>query len=193
MGPTGPESRAASAVAVVCHPHPLFGGTLQNKVVHTVARAMQEFGTATVRFNFRGVGGSAGIHDDGRGETDDACAVIAYAQARWPGRELWLGGFSFGAYVALRTQGSTAPRCLITVAPPVGRWDFSGIQPPECDWLVVQGDRDELVDLAAVQAWAATLARPPTLTVMAGADHFFHGRLADLRDTIRGFLANRIV
>ncbi|HYM26941.1 MAG TPA: alpha/beta fold hydrolase, partial [Steroidobacteraceae bacterium] len=90
------------AVAVVCHPHPLFGGTLENKVVWTVARAFEQLGAAAIRFNFRGVGRSAGAYDDGRGETEDLGAVLAYARGRWPQAPLWLGGFSFGAVVALR-------------------------------------------------------------------------------------------
>ena len=105
--------------AVVCHPHPLHGGTMQNKVVHTLARALQEAGIATLRFNFRGVGASAGSYDEGRGEIEDALAVIAYGRARWPGAALTLAGFSFGAQVALLAAPSSAPARLITVAPPV--------------------------------------------------------------------------
>lgn len=177
-----------AVVGIVCHPHPLFGGTLTNKVVHTVARAFRARGAPTLRFNFRGVGGSAGQYDEGRGETEDLLAVAAWAGRRWPGAALWLGGFSFGSWVALRALDRLAPQRLVTVAPPVGRWDFGALATPRCPWLIVQGDRDELVDPAAVAAWAAASASHPQLTVLAGADHFFHARLHDLGDAVSAFL-----
>lgn len=184
-GAPGPDS---AVVGIVCHPHPLFGGTLTNKVVHTVARAFRARGAATLRFNFRGVGASAGQYDEGRGETEDLLAVAAWAGRRWPDAALWLGGFSFGSWVALRAVDRLAPQRLVTVAPPVGRWDFGALPTPRCPWLVVQGDRDELVDAAAVAAWAAASGASPQLTVLAGADHFFHGRLHDLTDVVGAFL-----
>jgi alpha/beta superfamily hydrolase len=184
-GAAGPDP---AAVGIVCHPHPLFGGTLTNKVVHTVARAFRARGAATLRFNFRGVGASAGQYDEGRGETDDLLAVAAWAGRRWPAAALWLGGFSFGSWVALRAVDRLVPRRLVTVAPPVGRWDFGALPTPRCPWLVVQGDRDELVDASAVAAWAAASGASPQLTVLAGADHFFHGRLHDLTDAVGAFL-----
>ena len=184
-----PAARDASACAVVCHPHPLGGGTMTNKVVHTLARCFQERGVPTLRFNFRGVGASAGRFDNGTGETDDALAAVAYTRARWPDRTLWLGGFSFGSYVALRAAASCLPSLLVTVAPPVGRWDFSGIAAPPCRWLIVQGDRDELVDASAVQAWASALQPAPTIAMLSGVEHFFHGRLHDLKAVVHDFLA----
>jgi alpha/beta superfamily hydrolase len=177
-----------TAFGVVCHPHPLFGGSLTNKVVHTLARVWQELGVPTLRFNFRGVGGSAGSFDEGRGETTDALQVIEWGRQRWPGATAWIAGFSFGSFVALRAAQSAAPGLLITVAPPVGRWDFSGLVAPSAPWLIVQGDRDELVDVEAVQSFVRSFEpRPPQLTVMAGAEHFFHGRLHELRDIVRQF------
>jgi alpha/beta superfamily hydrolase len=185
-----PEAAAAvPAFGVVCHPHPLFGGAMTNKVVHTVALAMRAAGLPTLRFNFRGVGSSAGIHDAGRGEVDDLAAVVAEGRRRWPGAALWLGGFSFGAYVALQATARLAPALLVTVAPPLGRWDFSQLVPPACPWLILQGDRDELVDAVAVGSWAAALPQPPQLVLLAGADHFFHGRLHELRAAIEAFAA----
>ena len=106
---------------IVCHPHPLHGGTMDNKVVHTVARAMQELGAPTLRFNFRGTGASAGAFDDGRGEVDDLLAVASFARLRWPQAELWLAGFSFGAWIALQAENQLSPAKLVAVAPPV-RW-----------------------------------------------------------------------
>jgi alpha/beta superfamily hydrolase len=162
----------------------LFGGTMDNKVVTTLARALQEVGIATLRFNFRGVGASAGTFDDGKGETADAAAVAAHGAQRWPGRELVLAGFSFGAYVALRLSQQRATSRLITVAPPVDRFDFSTLAPPGCPWLVVQGDADEVVNPQSVIAWVKDLTPQPRLTVLAGVGHFFHGHLPSLREAV---------
>jgi len=197
-GPAGPlEARievpapgaAPAAVGVVCHPHPLYGGTMQNKVVHTLARAMQELGVPTVRFNFRGVGGSAGAYDGGAGELDDALAVCAWARRRWSCDMLWLAGFSFGAAVALQAAQSVAPGALVTVAPPVGRIIVTPVPRPACAWLVVHGDHDELVDAAEVRRWVGGYAPPPQLVVLERAEHFFHGRLGELRAAVLGFLS----
>jgi alpha/beta superfamily hydrolase len=172
------------AFGVVCHPHPLGGGTLDNKVVHTVARVMQELGLPTLRFNFRGVGASAGKFDDGVGETDDALAVIDWGRERWPQAALWLAGFSFGAYVALRASERRHARRLITIAPPVQRFQFAALHAPDCPWLIVQGDEDEIVACEAVVSWAKSLSPLPQVAILRGASHFFHGRLQDLKDTI---------
>ena len=197
-GPAGPlEARieepapgeAPAVVGVVCHPHPLYGGTMQNKVVHTLARAMQELGAPTVRFNFRGVGGSAGTYDGGAGELEDALAACAWARRRWRCDALWLAGFSFGSAVALQAAGSVRPRALVTVAPPVGRIIVAPVARPSCPWLVVQGDRDELVDVTQVREWVAGYAPPPRLVVLPGAEHFFHGRLGELRAAAIDFLS----
>jgi len=179
------------AVAVCCHPHPLFGGSLTNKVVHTLARRCSAAGAVAVRFNFRGVGASSGTHDEGRGELEDLRRVVQWAQQEWPNLPLWLGGFSFGAWMALQAQVELAPALLITIAPPVGRWDFSAVSAPQGAWLCVQGDRDELVDAAAVAAWATTLTPHVELLRLPEADHFFHGRLHELADAIAQFLARQ--
>jgi alpha/beta superfamily hydrolase len=174
--------------ALVCHPHPLFGGTMDNKVVTTAARALQATGMPTIRFNFRGVGASAGVFDQGIGEIDDAEAVAGWGERRWPGRSLVVAGFSFGAYVALRlaqrrSAQAQAPRHLITIAPAIQRFD--GMEAvPRCPWLVVQGDADEVVDPAAVIEWVNSLDPKPRLVVFPGVGHFFHGRLHDLRDAV---------
>jgi alpha/beta superfamily hydrolase len=180
-----PQLAAGAGFGVVCHPHPLHGGTMQNKVVHTLARALQEQGLPTLRFNYRGVGQSEGTYDEGRGECDDALAVIAWGRARWPHAPLVLAGFSFGAIVALRAAPQAHPIRLIMVAPPVSRVPFADITPPSCPWLIVQGDADELVDYREVQAWAARFTPSPSLRLLAGVDHFFHGRLHELRDAVR--------
>jgi alpha/beta superfamily hydrolase len=180
---------APRAVAVCCHPHPLYGGALTNKVIHTVARAFAAQGAAAVRFNFRGVGASQGEHDGGAGETDDLVTVAGWARARWPGLPLWLGGFSFGAYVALRGAPRLAPSLLVTVAPPAGRWDFSDIAAPRCPWLVVQGSDDELVQAAGVVGWARALQPAARIVMLEGASHFFHGRLRELQDAVEASAA----
>jgi alpha/beta superfamily hydrolase len=179
------------AVGVVCHPHPLHGGTMQNKVVHTLARAMQQTGAPTVRFNFRGVGASEGVYADGVGEVEDALAVIAWARARWNCGTLWLAGFSFGAAVSLQACAAAAPAALVTVAPPVGRLLLDPIARPGCPWLVVQGDCDELVDFATVKAWVNAYDPPPEFAPMHGAEHFFHGRLGELRTVVIDFLKEK--
>jgi uncharacterized protein len=185
-----PGSRP-SVVGVVCHPHPLYGGTMQNKVVHTLGRAMQELGAPTVRFNFRGVGASAGAYDAGRGEIDDAVAVVDWARARWNCEALWLAGFSFGSAVALQAAALVRPLALVTVAPPVGRLLATTTAHPRCRWLVIQGDQDELVDFATVQAWALGFEDPPEFAAMRGAEHFFHGRLGELRGVTMRFLSGK--
>ena len=176
------------AFGVICHPHPLYGGALDNKVVWTLARAFQQLGTPTIRFNFRGVGASEGTHDDGRGEVGDALAVIAHGRERWPHAALWLAGFSFGGVVALRAATSAQPACLVTVAPGITKSDVSDVPRPDCPWLIVQGDADDVVPQQVVSAWALTLSPAPELLVMPGAGHYFHGRINELRDAIVDFM-----
>jgi len=173
------------AVAVIAHPHPPDGGTMHNKVVGTIARALADLGIASVRFNFRGVGGSAGSYDRGRGETLDFLAVAQWAQIQRPGDALWLCGFSFGAWVALAAARQLPVQQMICIAPPVGFRDFTGVPAPPCPWLVVQGEADDVVVPQAVYDWAAAARPAPTLVRMADAGHFFHGRLVDLRGALR--------
>jgi uncharacterized protein len=183
----GPAPRACG---VVCHPHPLYGGTLDNKVVWAVARAFLQLGAPTIRFNFRGVVTSPGSYDDGRGETEDALAVIAFARQRFPQAALWLAGFSFGGVIALRAAAVTRPARLVTVAPGINVIDVRDVPPVTCPWLIVQGDADDVVPPAAVLGWARTLSPAPTLRLLAGAGHFFHGRINELRDVVVDFMAH---
>ena len=186
----GQGLQAVSAFAVVCHPHPLYGGTLDNKVVYTVARALEKLGAPAIRFNFRGVGASAGSYDAGRGETADALAAVAYGRRRWPNAALWLAGFSFGGAVAVRAAGEAGPQRLIAVAPGITTITVTDAAPPACPWLIVHGDADEVVPLEAVRAWADTLSPAPQMRVLPGASHFFHGRLNELRDVVLEFMAS---
>ncbi len=182
-----PQGAAGDRFAVLCHPHPQHGGTMTNKVVHTVARAFNELGVPTLRFNFRGVGASAGVYDNGEGETQDALAVIAFGRQRWAGASVWLAGFSFGGVVAVRAAQRVEPGLLVTVAPAVTRLDVTGLKVPQCPWLVVQGDADDVVEPQAVLDWAQKLTPRPTVSVVPGAGHFFHGQLPELREVVVGF------
>ncbi len=170
---------------VLCHPLSTEGGSLNNKVVHMAARALRELGANTVRFNFRGVGGSAGNFDHGNGEQQDLLAVVEWVRRQRPGDDLWLAGFSFGAYVSLRASEAVQPEALISIAPPAGRWDFDRIVTPTCPWLLIQGETDEIVDPQAVYAWVDTLKRKPDLVRMPDTSHFFHRKLIDLRGALQ--------
>lgn len=172
---------APQGLALVCHPHPLHGGTLDNKVVQTLARAFVQLGWRAVRFNFRGVGASQGTWDEGRGEVDDALAVLQGFRA--PGQPLVLAGFSFGAYVAsqvaTRLAGEAAPERIILVGPAVQNF---AVAPVPQDSLVIHGEADEIVSLSSVLDWA----RPHAIavTVVPGAGHFFHGQLPLLKSLV---------
>jgi alpha/beta superfamily hydrolase len=176
-----PEVGAVGEVAVVCHPHPLHGGTMTNKVAHMLAKSFNSAGIPAIRFNFRGVGKSAGTYAEGIGETDDALAIIEWARSRWVGASISLAGFSFGGAVAIRAAAATEPARLVTVAP-VDRL-------PRCPWLVIQGDQDEVVDPSAVQAWIEHLPDPPELALIPGVGHYFHGTLNQLKQTVLDWLA----
>ncbi|MEN1727768.1 MAG: alpha/beta fold hydrolase [Pseudomonadota bacterium] len=176
---------AVPASVVLCHPHPLHGGTMRNKVVTIMERSFRELGLATVRFNYRGVGESEGSFDDGNGETDDLLTVVKWLRTVQPDTDLWFGGFSFGAYITLRAAQDLPVRQLLSIAPPVERYGFEDLHPPNCPWLVVQGDEDEVVSAEAVERWADQLDQPPDLVMMEGAGHFFHRRLMDLRGLIK--------
>jgi alpha/beta superfamily hydrolase len=192
--PAGLAAEQVTRFAVVCHPHPQHGGTMDNKVVTTLARSFHDLGLPTLRFNYRGVGASAGSFAEGIGETDDALAVLAHGRARFPSAQPWLAGFSFGGRVALRvaTHATAADVArLITVAPAfTGYYETPADVPvPACPWLVVQGDADEVIDAAAVIAWVQALQPAPQLAVLAGVGHFFHGQLDALQQQVLDWVA----
>jgi alpha/beta superfamily hydrolase len=176
------------SIAVVCHPHPQYGGAMTNKVVYSLAKAFNEAGATAVRFNYRGVGASTGTYDDGNGETADALAVLEWAAQRWPGAKLCLGGFSFGGAVAIRAAAARDVARLVTVAPAIRRIPVDDSSLPQCPWLIVQGDQDELVDPNDIQRWAEGLTESPRLVMLNGVEHFFHGRLNDLRQVVTRWL-----
>ena len=181
------------ALLVICHPHPLYGGTLDNKVVQTVARAGLQLGCRALRFNFRGVGASDGSWDEGRGEVDDALAVIAALHGGDAALPLWLAGFSFGGYVAAsaacRLHGDAAPARLALVGPSTQKQQVPTLPDALRDrTLVIHGEADDVVPLAATLDWARPQSLP--VTVMPGVGHFFHGQLGVLRSLlVRGLAA----
>ncbi len=174
-----PEAQTNLA-AIICHPHPLFGGTLHNKVVTTLAKAYKDLGFKyVVRFNFRGVGQSVGDYAEGKGEQEDLLTVVNWIKQYTA--DIWLAGFSFGSYVAAATAARVNCRHLTCIAPPVVNFDFTQLAPFSCPWLVVQGEQDEVVEASQVFQWLETLAHRPTVIRMPQASHFFHGQLLELR------------
>ena len=176
------------AVAIICHPHPLHGGSMNNKVVYTIGKAFNNIGVPSIRFNFRGVGKSAGVFANTIGETDDTLAVIAFARQIYPDHQIWLSGFSFGAYVSLRVTQSYNVDQLITVAPAVNLYDLHDYRPTDCPWLLIQGADDEIVPVEAVENWISTLEPRPKLQLLENTGHFFHGKLLELREQIEDHL-----
>jgi alpha/beta superfamily hydrolase len=166
-------------IALIAHPHPLMGGSKDNKVVTTLARTFHALGCATLRPNFRGAGASAGVHDEGRGETDDLVAVAEYAKARFGDLPLTCAGFSFGSFVQTRVVERVETFQLVLVAPAVSRFKTGAVP---AGTLVIHGEVDDVVPLAAVLDWA----RPQNLPVVVvpGGEHFFHGRLQVLQQII---------
>jgi alpha/beta superfamily hydrolase len=165
---------------------------MHNKVVTILERSMRELGLRTVRFNFRGVGESEGEHDDGYGEIDDLFAVAEWVRRTRPDDSLWLGGFSFGSFITLRAALNLDIGQLITIAPPTDRYAFDCLNHPDCPWLVIQGDLDEVVSIDNVRAWVDCIKPSPDLIVMEEADHFFHRRLMDLRGLLKNGVRDQL-
>jgi len=179
---------APVASAVICHPHPVHGGTMHNKVVHTLARAFIGQGFSVLRFNFRGTGQSEGKYDEGRGELLDALAAVRWMRERAPDLPVWLAGFSFGAAIAIRASLETEPEGLISVAPAVSPFADKTDSQPDCPWLIMHGDQDEVVDIDETVEWVNKLEPGPELTVFPDTKHFFHGKLVLLRQAIENFV-----
>jgi uncharacterized protein len=178
------EGVAAAGTAVIAHPHPLFGGTMDNKVVQTLARAFVQCGWVAIRFNFRGVGASEGVHDAGKGEAEDMLAVVAEYAAGGP---LALAGFSFGAFVTTHALAALAPsrsvERLVLVGTATSRFEVAPVPTALHDrTLVIHGERDDTVELASVLDWARPQSLP--VTVVPGVEHFFHGQLPLLKSLV---------
>lgn len=180
-----PAHTTARGIALVAHPHPLMGGTMDNKVAVTLARTFHHLGYAAIRFNFRGAGRSAGVFDEGIGETDDAQAALDHALQVYGGEHLVLAGFSFGTYVQSRLwqriRDARHVERLVFAGPAVNRFDLAAV--PE-DTIVVHGEEDDVVPLADVLAWARPQQLP--VVVFPGGGHFFHGRLTQLQRVVAG-------
>ncbi len=188
--------------AVVCHPHPLHGGAMDNKVVVTLVRAYRELGVPVARLNFRGVSASEGVHDHGVGEIDDLRAVVDWMTAQFGADKVLLAGFSFGTGVVsnlsqgVLSQGvgavAVAVAHAVFVAPPVGRYNFAPVSGYPCPVCVVMGDQDELVDAQEVYRWAAGLRPLATVIRLPEATHFFHGQLVRLREELVAVLTDQL-
>jgi alpha/beta superfamily hydrolase len=171
-------------IALVAHPHPLYGGTMENKVAQTLARTFVTLGYATARFNFRGVGESEGVHDDGRGEVDDMDVMYKHMTEQYPGLPVALSGFSFGTFVQAQFQqrliaeGRPAER-LVLVGTAAGKWPMP---PVPADTILIHGELDDTITLQEVFDWARPLDIP--VTVIPGADHFFHRKLGHIKNLV---------
>ena len=179
---------------VVCHPHPLFQGTMYNKVVTTVSRAFRELGVEAVRFNFRGVGYSEGDYGEGVGEVEDLLAVVRWLRQEKPNQKIILAGFSFGGSVAFKGASQIeGVESLLTVAPAVTRFPMDKHPEPTMPWYVIHADDDEVVEPKAVFEWLTTEVKCQyTLTKMTGCGHFFHGKLPELRQAIEYYFQPRL-
>jgi hypothetical protein len=187
-----PAADGGALAAVVCHPHPLFGGTMHNKVVFQVARTLHQLRVPVLRFNFRGAGLSEGRHDEGRGERDDIRAAIDFLAAEYPQRPLLLAGFSFGAAVGLRVGCADARISEVAgLGLPVSKSDLSYLHACPKSKLFVQGEFDEFGPRDRIEALYATIHDPKQLVVVDGADHFFAGKLDRVDAALRGWLSHR--
>jgi uncharacterized protein len=195
-GPAGPlevliDLPAGDPRVAVVFAHPLSteGGTMHTKVVFQAAKALTRIGCAVLRFNFRGVGRSAGAWDEGRGEKDDYKAALDYFANRYPGAELWAAGFSFGSYIALTSGAEDERVCaLIGIAPPVDRYDYGVVKRSTKPKFLVHGERDELIALRAVREFYAQLQEPKELVVIDRANHLFDGQASEVGDALADLL-----
>jgi len=180
------DDRRHALAAVVCHPHPLYGGTMHNKVVHRVASVLHELGAAVLRFNFRGAGESEGAHDRGAGEVEDARAALSFLAERYPSAHLWVAGFSFGSWIAARLAASE-PKVerLVLIAPPIKTSSFEVLRTWAKPKLVVQGTMDDVCAPSLLEGEFPTWADPKELKWVADASHFFDRQLGGLAEALR--------
>ena len=197
-GPVGPlevlfdqPAGASRAAVVFAHPLPTQGGTMHTKVVFQSAKSLAAIGCVVLRFNFRGVGRSAGVWDSGKGELDDYRAAVDYMAAAHPGLEIWAAGFSFGSYIAL-TAGAADPRvcALIAVAPPVDRYDFEDVLQSDKSKFVVHGERDELIPIRKVREFYGRMQEPKEFVEIDMANHLFDGQADEVGDALRDLLVD---
>ncbi len=181
-----PEGAGPTRAAVVCHPHPLYGGTMHNKVVHRVARGLRTAGAVVLRFNFRGVGQSQGEHAHGEGELEDARTALAWLRGRYPDLPVVLAGFSFGARVVCRLGCATQPQRLIAVGFPTKGMDTAFLRSCTVDKVFIQSTHDEHGPKPELEQLFAKFAEPKQLTWIEAADHFFRNGLEELEKTVSG-------
>ncbi|HXG87196.1 MAG TPA: alpha/beta fold hydrolase [Vicinamibacterales bacterium] len=195
-GPAGPleivldlPDGVAKAAAVFAHPHPLHGGTMHTKAVYQSAKALARAGAAVLRFNFRGVGRSFGVHDGGPGEMADFAAALDYLSGRFPGLPLWAAGFSFGSYIAMNAGAADARvQALIGVGTAIDRYDYTAVKSSDKHKFVVHGEFDELISVKDVKKFYAQLAEPKDLVVIDAADHLFTGKTLELSAAVEDLL-----
>jgi uncharacterized protein len=197
-GPLGPlealldaPSRDPHAACVFAHPHPLHGGTMHTKAVYQAAKALARSGVVVLRFNFRGVGRSAGRHDGGPGEMDDYRAGLDFMAARHPGLPLWAAGFSFGSWIAwnIAIDDGRIP-LMLGIGLPVNRFDFSPVAPTTKAKLLIHGDRDELIPLRDIRRFYADLQEPKELVVIEDANHLFDGKTSEVGEAVEDLVAD---
>jgi alpha/beta superfamily hydrolase len=183
--PEQPITRAA----IISHPHPLFGGTMHNKVVYRIAKAFYDAGFATLRFNFRGTGKSEGAHDNGRGEQEDLRAALNFIEQKYPAAQLWLAGFSFGAMVTLRAGcADRRARALVLAGLPVSKYPFAEVATCPKAKLFVQGALDEFGSVSDLEKLLSSVESENQLRVIESADHFFEGKLDELYNAVSEFI-----
>lgn len=185
------QSAQPAGVALILHPHPLYGGTLDNKVVTTLARCCTQAGLVTLRVNFRGVGQSEGHFDNGEGETEDALAALEWLRAETGAVQHVLLGFSFGGWVAVKAAAARQPAQLVTVAPALREFGSDPVSAPGCPWLLIHSEDDDVVDCEDTLARARAMEPAVDVRVLNGAGHFYHGRLGDLRELVEPLLKTR--
>lgn len=198
QGPAGPLEALLDmpegeprAVAVFGHPHPLHGGTMHTKALYQAAKAMPRIGVAALRFNFRGVGRSAGVFDAGLGEKDDFRAALAFVSERFPNLPIWAAGMSFGSWVGM-TTGAEDPRVslLLGIAPPVDRYDFDSLAGCTLPKFIIHGESDELISIKAIRKFYAQLPEPKELVTIEDADHLFDGKTSLVGEAVEDLLAD---
>lgn len=186
-----PEQIHYDYVAIIGHPHSLQGGTMNNKVVTTMARTFKELGIPALRFNFRGVGQTAGVYNVGIGESEDMLLLAGAWLKEQPQADFIFAGFSFGSYVAYRAAAQTAHSLLITIAPPVHHYNYTEFPVPH-PWLIVQGDADEVVPYSLVMDFAKTINPEVDIEEFAETGHFFHGKLLALKTVLLNYIPKKI-
>lgn len=197
-GPAGPlealldePAGAPRAIAVFGHPHPLHGGTMHTKALYQAAKAMPRIGVAALRFNFRGVGHSAGTFDAGPGEKEDFKAAVDFVSERYPDVPIWAGGMSFGSWIAL-TAGAEDARVslLLAIAPPVDRYDFDALKTCTLPKFIIHGESDELISIKEIRKFYAQLPEPKELVTIEDANHLFEGKTSMVGEAVEDLLAD---